>query len=84
MIKDVGSLGGGFGLYSNPASRVLNSRGVNASMMTTDIPDPFCPDWCFDSSYADHAFVWKHSHTTDLGSLDDGASSFPLELMTKS
>jgi probable HAF family extracellular repeat protein len=83
LIKDVGSLGGGFGLYSNPASRVLNSRGVNAGMMTTDIPDPFCPDWCFDSGNADHAFVWKHGHATDLGSLSDGASSFPFGINDK-
>ena len=83
VIKDVGSFGGGFGLYSNPASRVLNSRGSSAGMNTTSIEDPFCPDWCFDSGLVDHAFLRKHGRTTDLGSLVEGVNSFPLGLNDK-
>ncbi len=83
VIKDVGSFGGGFGLYSNPGSRVLNSHGANVGINSTGKPDPFCPDWCFFDGYVDHAFEWKHGHTTDLGALADGVSSFALGINDK-
>jgi probable HAF family extracellular repeat protein len=83
VIKDVGSFGGGFGLYSNPASRVLNDRGANAGVNSTGVTDPFCPDWCFFDGHVAHAFVWRHGHTTDLGSLAEGASSFPFSINDK-
>src|SRR5689334_5141289 len=80
VIKDVGSLGGGFGLYSNPGSRVLNRHGTGAGFASTGIPDPFCPDWCFGpDGYTEHAFIWKRG-TTDLGALADGVTSAALGL----
>lgn len=83
VIKDVGSLGGGFGLYSNPASRVLNRRGLSTGFASTGIEDPFCPDWCFGpDGYTEHAFSWKHG-TTDLGTLAAGVSSAALGLNDK-
>ena len=83
VIRDVGSLGGGFGIYSNPGSRALNSTGANVGVMSTGITDPFCPNWCFYDGYVDHAFEWKKGHATDLGALSDAFSSFALGINDK-
>ena len=83
VIRDVGSFGGGFGIYSNPGSRALNSSGANVGVMSTGNPDPFCPDWCFYDGYVDHAFEWKKGQITDLGALAAGVSSFALGINDK-
>jgi probable HAF family extracellular repeat protein len=71
-LIDVGTFGGPSSLFSNPDSRVINSRGTATGVADTSIPDPNC----FFDCLVDHAFVWKNGVTTDLGTLPGGQSSF--------
>src|SRR5580765_1626955 len=75
-LVEFGSFGGTFGLFSNPAAKILNRRGAAVGMNNTAAPDPYEPN-CFFACQIDHAFIWKNGVTTDLGTLPGGASSFP-------
>jgi probable HAF family extracellular repeat protein len=76
-VVDVGTFGGGFGLFSNPGSKVVNALGAAVGMASTAQPDPYAPD-CFFDCQVDHAFLWQWGRTTDLGALGPNLSSFPL------
>lgn len=69
-IVDMGSLGGGFGLFQGR----LNMLGMAAGVMSTADPDPFDPN-CFFTCSVDHAFLHAGGKTYDLGALAKGVSS---------
>jgi probable HAF family extracellular repeat protein len=82
VLFDVGTFGGGFGLYSNPGARVLNGKGTAVGVDATGQNDPFDPN-CFFDCHVDHAFQWKNGGTTDLGSLRYDLSSWALAINDK-
>lgn len=69
-VVDLGSLGGGFGLFQGR----LNLLGMAAGVMSTAAPDPFDPN-CFFTCNVDHAFLYAGGKTWDLGALAKGVSS---------
>jgi probable HAF family extracellular repeat protein len=73
-LIDVGTFGGPWSLFSNPGSRVINSRGTAVGVADTSAPDPTG----FFDGFIDQAFVFKDGVTTDLGTLPGGASSFAV------
>lgn len=75
QLVDVGSFGGGFGLFSNPAAKVMNDLGYAVGMLSTSTPDPYTPN-CFFDCQVDHAFLRQFGKTIDLGALAPGLSSF--------
>lgn len=69
-VVDMGSLGGGFGLFQGR----LTLLGMGAGIMSTPAPDPFEPN-CFFTCNVDHAFLFVVGKTYDLGALAQGVSS---------
>lgn len=69
-VVDLGSLGGGFGLFQGR----LNMLGMAAGIMTTPASDPFYPN-CFFTCGVDHAFLFAGGKPYDLGALAEGVSS---------
>lgn len=69
-VVDMGSLGGGFGLFQGH----LTLLGMGAGIMSTPEPDPFDPN-CFFTCNVDHAFLFAAGKTYDLGALAKGVSS---------
>ncbi|MGI9169089.1 MAG: hypothetical protein ACR2FH_02780 [Caulobacteraceae bacterium] len=78
-LVDAGFFGIGFGIFSNPASNVVNRGGAAAGMNSTPAPDRFAPN-CFFNCHVDHAFLWRDGGTLDLGALATGVSSFPYSI----
>lgn len=74
QLVDIGTFGGPSGLFSSPGSRILNRHGATVGLNSTTAPDRFAPN-CFYDCNVDHAFVWKHGVTTDLGALWGDVSS---------
>jgi probable HAF family extracellular repeat protein len=74
-LIDMGTFGGPSSQFSNPDSRVLNSRGTAAGYADTSVPDPNCLG--IDCFFV-HAFMWRNGVRTDLGTLPEGGNSFAL------
>ena len=86
-LVDLGTLGGPIAYGSPPADmnqdqpgfRLLNQAGVVSSFADTALPDPFAPDFCFESDcQLVHAYRWKNGVMTDLGALDNHVNSAAL------
>ncbi|TAN05604.1 MAG: hypothetical protein EPN38_10595 [Rhodanobacteraceae bacterium] len=75
-VVDLGSLGGDLGILQG---RSINRRGMAVGFMSTAESDPFCDfetwEGCFYSGNVDHAFLYSHGKTWDLGALAQGVSS---------
>jgi probable HAF family extracellular repeat protein len=81
-VADLGTLGGprsylnGGGVPAFPASTVMNRFGEVAALGDTLTPDPFGPDFCWESDcYVGHVFSWKEGRQKDLGALPQNSGT---------
>jgi len=86
QLIDMGTFGGpqsyindGFGGLL--AVSIVNKCGQFTGWADTSLPDPFLPNFCFDTDcFTAHAFRWQDGDRTDLNALPNGASSAPTSI----
>src|ERR1700722_3905246 len=82
-VVDLGTLGGpiSYGSANGDGGRLLSDASVVSSYADTQDPDPFAPDFCFDSDcLVAHAYRWRHGVMSDLGTLAGGYSSLAASI----
>jgi probable HAF family extracellular repeat protein len=83
-LIDIGTLGGPQNYLPDngglSAMKILNNQGVLIGGADTLLPDPFLPNFCFNSDcFVSHAFQREEDcELTDLGALPGGGSSAAL------
>jgi probable HAF family extracellular repeat protein len=84
-LVDLSTFGGPQSYVNQPGwfAQVLNDRGTVAGWADTSTPDPYNPNFCFNSDcFISHAFRWQDGDLTDLGVLPSGASSASNSIST--